>query len=449
LAGPGKDHPLLSGPVFGTFANCAAGMTPWGTYLTAEENVDDFFGNRENAVLEPELERVYARFGARARESLYRWEFADRRFDTAHTPREPLKFGWIVEIDPRDAARPIKKRTALGRFQHEGATTVLSGDGRAVVYMGDDDGFEYFYKFVTRGRFDPERPAANRDLLDSGSLHVARLADDGSGEWLPLVWNEHPELTPQRGFASQGDVVLHCREAAERVGATPLDRPEDVAVNPLDGRVYVACTQNTLRGGNAGGSGSARPDMAAEAGSPRAPNPSGHILEFIERGDDPAATSFRWDVFLLAGDPRGGGLLGVLPQTGDGPLPPGATYFAGYSNPDALSAFANPDNLGFDQDGNLWIVTDGAQPGDNNNGCFVCPTRGAERGAVRQFMSAPIGAEVSGCEVMPDGRSLFLTVQHPGSGGTVEEPRSRWPDGAAPRGSLIAIRVIDGRKVGS
>jgi secreted PhoX family phosphatase len=167
LAGPGKDHPLLSGPVFGTFANCAAGMTPWGTYLTAEENVDDFFGNRENAVLEPELERVYARFGARARESLYRWEFADRRFDTAHTPREPLKFGWIVEIDPRDAARPIKKRTALGRFQHEGATTVLSGDGRAVVYMGDDDGFEYFYKFVTRGRFDPERPAANRDLLDS------------------------------------------------------------------------------------------------------------------------------------------------------------------------------------------------------------------------------------------------------------------------------------------
>jgi secreted PhoX family phosphatase len=141
--------------------------------------------------------------------------------------------------------------------------------------------------------------------------------------------------------------------------------------------------------------------------------------------------------------------LGVLPQTGDGPLPPGATYFAGYSNPDALSAFANPDNLGFDQDGNLWIVTDGAQPGDNNNGCFVCPTRGAERGAVRQFMSAPIGAEVSGCEVMPDGRSLFLTVQHPGSGGTVEEPRSRWPDGAAPRGSLIAIRVIDGRKVGS
>jgi hypothetical protein len=450
ISGPAKDHPLLAGRAVGTFANCAAGTTPWGTYLTAEENADDFFGNRENAVLEPELERAYSRFGARAQESLYRWEFTDARFDAARTPREPLKFGWIVELDPRDASRPIKKRTALGRFKHEGATTVLSRDGRAVVYMGDDEGFECFYKFVTQARFDAGRPEANRDLLDAGTLYVAKFADDGSGEWLPLVWNEHPELTPERGFASQADVVLHCREAADRIGATALDRPEGVAVNPIDGRVYLSCTQNTLRGGAAGTASPRAPEMAVDAASPRAPNPSGHILEFIEHGDDPAATTFHWDVFLLAGDPRAGEFLRALPPTSSPPLAPEVTYFGGYANPGALSAFANPDNLGFDPDGNLWIVTDGAQPGDYNNGCFVCPTRGADRGAVRQFMSGPIGAEVCGCELTPDGRSLFLTLQHPGSGGTVEEPRSHWPDGGerAPRASLIAIRAIDGRKVG-
>jgi uncharacterized protein len=281
-------------------------------------------------------------------------------------------------------------------------------------------------------------------------LYVARLHDDGSGEWLPLVWNEHPELTPERGFASQGDVVIRCREAADRVGATPLDRPEDVAVSPVDRRVYLACTQNAQRDPaeyepSVGGSG-----RGVEAGSPRAPNPSGHILELIEQGNDPAAARFRWEVFVLAGDPRAG-LLGVLPQTEGQALAAEATYFAGFTNPGEISAFANPDNLGFDRDGNLWIVTDGTQPGGNNNGCFVCPTQGPDRGAVRQFMSGPIGAEVCGCELTPDGRTLFLTVQHPGSGGSVEEPISRWPDGgdAAPRASLIAVYPQDpARKLG-
>jgi secreted PhoX family phosphatase len=451
LAGPAQNHPLLGAPgdaptpVLGTFNNCAAGTTPWGTYLTAEENTDDFFGNLDQAQLAPELAHAYRRFGARRRESVYRWEFADPRFDVAASPTEPLKFGWIVELDPRDAALPIKKRTALGRFKHEAATTVLTRDGRVAVYMGDDEAFEYFYKFVTARKFDPNAPESNRDLLDSGTLYVARLFDDGSGEWLPLVWNEHPELTPARGFRSQGDVVLRCREAADVLGATPLDRPEDVAVSPINGHVYVSCTQNTERSA----ADTAHP--GADAGNPRAPNPSGHILELIEDGGDAAATGLRWEVFVLAGDPQAGGLLGVLPRTTDLPLPADATYFAGFTNAAQISGFANPDNLGFDRDGNLWIVTDGAQPGDNNNGCFVCPTQGEWRGAVRQFMSGPIGAEICGCELTPDGRTLFLTVQHPGAGGTAEAPISDWPDGgiSAPRSSLIAIYAQDAtRRVG-
>jgi len=458
FAGPAENHALLAGVdadgpgrVLGTLCNCAGGTTPWGTYLTAEENTDDFFGNLEQAELPSGLARAYERFGARARESIYRWEFADARFDVARTPHEPLKFGWIVEIDPHDATQPIKKRTALGRFKHEAATTVLTADGRVAVYMGDDQVFEYFYKFVTAGRFDPARPERNRDLLDTGTLYAAKLNEDGSGEWLPLVWNEHPELTPARGFHSQGDVVVYCREAADRVGATPLDRPEDVAVRPVDGRVYLSCTENTERG-----EGDAAPSVGAhtpgsDAANPRAPNPSGHILELIEDAGDAGAMRFRWEVFMLAGDPRAGGLLAALPRTGDLPLAADVTYFAGFADPGKLSAFANPDNLGFDGDGNLWIVTDGTQPGDNNNGCFVCPTQGEWRGAVRQFMSGPVGAEVCGCTFTPDDRTLFLTVQHPGEGGSVEEPRSHWPDGgdAAPRSSLIAIHPEDAaRKVG-
>ena len=451
LTGPAQGHALLGAAggapaqALGTLCNCAGGTTPWGTYLTAEENIDDFFGNLDSAALPAELARAYARFGARRRESAYRWEFADARFDVARSPNEPLKFGWIVEIDPRDASQPIKKRTALGRFKHEAATTTLTADDRVAVYMGDDEAFEYLYKFVTAQPFDAARPERNRDLLDSGTLFVAKFLADGSGEWVPLVWNEHPELAAARGFASQGDVVIRCREAADRVGATPLDRPEDVAVHPLDGRVYVACTQNVSRA-EAGAD-----TEGARAANPRVPNPSGHILEVAERGGDAGATSFRWEVFVLAGDPASGALLGALPRTHDAPLPPDAGYFAGLTMPAELSAFANPDNLTFDRNGNLWIVTDGVQPGGNNNGCFVCPTQGAWRGAVRQFMSGPVGAEICGCELTPDDGTLFLTVQHPGSGGTVEAPISTWPDGgdAAPRSSLVAIYAEDaGRKVG-
>lgn len=458
IAGPARNHPLLNPKgertplAFGTFGNCAAGTTPWRTYVTAEENVDDYFGNGAAANFDAETERAHKRFGVRLRDSAHRWEYVDPRFDMAANPAESLKFGWIVELDPFDPGSRPKKRTALGRFKHESATTVLAADGRAVVYMGDDQQFEYFYKFVSRGRFDPARPEANRDLLDDGTLYVARLGDDGQGEWLPLVHGEQPELTTAHGFASQADVLLRCREAADALGATPLDRPEDVAVNPRTGDVYVACTQSLGRDGGTVEVGGRMLDTKTDRSSPRAPNAAGHIIELVEQLGDAAATSFRWDIFLLAGAPTRDGLLAVLPAEHAASLDQNATYFGGATESAELSAFANPDNLGFDADGNLWIVTDGNQPDGNNDGCFVCPTDGPERGQVRQFMSAPVGAEVCGCEFAAGGGTLFLTLQHPGEAGSATSPQSHWPDGgdAAPRPSVIAIEPESrGRKFGT
>jgi secreted PhoX family phosphatase len=277
---------------------------------------------------------------------------------------------------------------------------------------------------------------------------------------------------------------MRCREAADLVGATPLDRPEDVAVHPRNGRVYLACTQGAQRGlrppprppqaAGANPAAGAAPAAAApaataagatppaaaapaagapaaaevpafpapDAANPRGPNPYGHILEFSEAGGDAAAREFRWEVFILAGDPAEEGLASSVIA---GRLASAVAYYAGRSDSKGLSAFANPDNLGFDPAGNLWIVTDGTQPDNNNNGCFICPTEGPDRGLVRQFMSGPVGAELAGATFAPDGQSLFISVQRPGSGSTIEEPNSHWPDGgdAQPRSSLIAIRSID------
>ncbi len=457
IRGPARGHRLLttnadrSGTLaLGTFANCAGGKTPWGTYLTAEENIDDYFSHGPTVLRQSDDRELHAalRRAATREDSLYGWDYVDARFDMRREPHEPLRHGWIVEIDPRRPDLPPRKRTALGRFQHEGANTILCRDGRVAAYMGDDEKYEYVYKFVTRGRFDAKNPSANTDLLDDGVLYAARFNADGSGVWLPLVQSEAGPLNTANGFATQGDVVVKARAAADLLGATPMDRPEDVEPSPITGRVYVACTKTADRTSESRAQefNGRRVDLAADAANPRPNNRHGHIIEIIESGDDAAATTFRWNVFLLAGDPREGRYLTSLTNVKPGSLDPLDTYFAGFAGRAVQSPLFCPDNLGIDPSGRLWIVTDHDEQGRPNNGCFVVPTTGPQRGRLRQLASGPVGAELCGCEFTPDGRTLFLTVQHPGEGGSIDEPISHWPDGGRlpARPSLVAIERTDG-----
>ena len=464
ITGPARGHELLrtradprGTTVLGTLANCAGGRTPWGTYLTAEENVDDYFGGyRSYCGSDAADARVVA---AHRRLPLlelshHGWEHTVARFDVRREPREALRFGWIVEIDPYDPGSPVRKRTALGRFSHEGASCALARDGRVAVYSGDDDKFEYLYKFVSRDPCDPRRREANRDLLDHGTLYVARFDADGSGEWLPLVHGQGL-LVESAGFADQGELLVKAREAADLVGATPMDRPEDVEAGAGDGRVFVAFTKNddrTLESSRRSADGRIV-EFRVDAPNPRPANQFGHILEILEHDGDVAARRFRWNVFLLAGDPQAPGSR-LLVDSADlvpGRLSAADTYYAGRPAGADLAPIGCPDNLSLDPDGNLWIVTDGAQPRGDNNGGFAVPIDGPGRGLLRQFMSAPSGAEVCGCEFTPDGETMFLSIQHPGEGGTLDRPVSDWPDGgnAPPRPSIVAIRKRGGGRVGS
>jgi uncharacterized protein len=421
ITGPARGHPLLrtaadpSGTrVRGTLNNCAGGQTPWGTFLTAEENVDRYFGNGAAiAGADAGIREAHRRLPPRAA-SMHGWEQADPRFDLAREPNELLRFGWIVEIDPYDPTATPRKRTALGRCKHECAATALTRDGRLAVYSGDDDRFEYLYKFVTTARVHPTDRSSNRDLLDHGVLHVARFDADSGGRWLPLVHGQGP-LIAANGFASQADVLIKLRTAADLLGATPMDRPEDVAPDAATGRVYLALTSNEHRAAEAktGHFNGRELDLGPNAANPRGPNPYGHIVEIEEEGGDCGAESFRWGIFLAGGDAA------------------------------APSPFGSPDNLALDRAGNLWIVTDGSQPGGFNNGCYVVPTRGPERGRIRQVMSAPRGAEVCGCSFTTDGSTLLLCIQHPGEGGSLADPVSQWPDGPGhvPRPSLVALEL--------
>ncbi|HKU16282.1 MAG TPA: PhoX family phosphatase [Steroidobacteraceae bacterium] len=459
IGGPARGSALLRTAddpegvrVLGTFGNCAGGETPWGTYLTAEENIQDYFGNLEQlkarSDVDPHVVESHRRWRMWKTHSLYSWEAVDARFDLPRTPNEPLRFGWIVEIDPREPTRPPVKRTALGRFAHEGASPFVARDGRVAVYMGDDDKFEHIYKFVSDGRFDPKNPAANRDLLDRGTLYVARLDDSGRGQWLPLVFDPQGPLNPAAGFRDQAEVVIKARAAATVLGATAMDRTEDMDVNPVSGRIYVACTRNENRTAKAGRIMYAgrEVDSGIDRANPRGANPFGHIIEIHEANDDHTAREFSWEVFLLAGDPAGGRLVTDLTQVRQD-----STYYAGYGNADELSPIGSPDNVGFDRDGNLWIVSDGPQPRGANDGCWVCPTEGPQRGRLQQFMSGPFGAEICGCQFTPDCETLFLSIQHPGEGGSVAEPRSHWPDGPGtqPRSSVIAVTREGGGTIGS
>jgi len=400
--------------VRGTLNNCAGGKTPWGTLLTAEENFSGYFANRES-LPDGEVRAIHRRLNVASGATSRRWERFHDRFDVVKEPHEPFRFGWVVEVDPYDPSFVPRKRTALGRFKHEGATTTLAPDGRLAAYMGDDERFEFIYKFVSAGKYNPDQREANFNLLDEGILFVARFHPDGTGAWIPLLFGFGP-LTAANGFRSQGDVLIKTRLAADAVGGTRMDRPEDVETNPVNRRVYVALTNNTQRA-----------TTNTDNANPRVNNRHGHILEITESGNDPAATRFTWEIFMLCGDPN---------NPADRP-----TFFAGFDTR-LVSAISNPDNFAFDQRGNLWIATDG-QPGTlrSNDGLFAVPTEGPERGYLRQFMSVPAGGEMCGPEFSPDDTTLFCSIQHPGSGGVLfTRVVSNWPDGTQPpKPSVLAV----------
>lgn len=415
LSGPGASHPWFGGKpdVHGMINNCAGGKTPWGTVLTCEENTHGYFANAAR-VKDEEQRAHYEAYRIRAGRSYFQWEEYHERFDLARNPGEAARYGWVVEIDPRDPDFTPRKRTSMGRFSHEGANTAVAKDGRVVVYSGDDRVHGYVYKFVSSRPWNPRYRSENRDLLDDGTLYVARFDDDGGGTWLPLV----PD-GPLEGW-SQADILVRTREAATALGATPMDRPEDIEVNPVNGRVYLACTKNPVAAGD-------------KKANPRSPNPHGHVIEFDELGGDLGATQFTWSMFLLCGDPT----------TDD------STFYAG-ADLSRVNPVSCPDNVAFDDRGNLWISTDGqGRSLKVNDSLYAVATAGPDRGVTKRFLSGPVGCEICGPEFAPDGRTLFVNIQHPGEGSGLENPSSRWPHGDIPRPSLVAIRREDGGLIGS
>lgn len=394
--------------VHGTLGNCAGGTTPWGTILSGEENFNGYFAWAADT---PEQRRYSA---SSTTTTSTGWESYDPRFN-AHDPdfvNEPNRFGYIVEIDPQDPTSTPRKHTAMGRFKHEGANVQVARDGRVVAYMGDDERNDYLYKFVSKNRISGSRKK-NLSLLSEGDLYVAKFAGnspateisgsgalptdgafDGTGSWIPLTRNGRSAVP---GFSTE-QVLVHTRLAADAVGATKMDRPEDVQPSPATGKIYVALTNNSGR-------------TAVDEANPVTGNRYGHVLELTETKGH-SGTSFGWSVLLLCGDP----------ETFDN------AYFAGFPK-ESVSPISCPDNLAFDSVGDLWISTDGAPSTIGlADGLFKVPLTGPERGHVQQFLAVPRDAETCGPVIHDREGLVFVAVQHPGEDGTFDAPNSLFPD---------------------
>lgn len=418
----------------GTLNNCAMGPTPWGTYLAAEENWHGYFANSSS-----DQPREQTRHGVGS-SSRYDWELAAGgadayvRFDvtpgmgdaTSDYRNEANTYGYMVEIDPFTPEAKPQKRTALGRFGHEGVIFAPVTEGKPVVcYSGDDSRFEYIYKFVSSQPYSAA--TAGGYLLDDGTLYVAKFNDDGSGEWLALSLEDADFAAKVAaaegttvgniefdGFDDQADVLLNTRLAADIAGATPMDRPEWGAVDPNTGEVYFTLTNN-----------SRRTEDQTDAANPQAENRTGHIIRWTEENSDHAATSFDWDIFVFGGEQ---GTETVVDGEAVVTL-------------DDDNIFNSPDGLWFDYNGRLWIQTDGsdAEPYQNNMMLAANPvTR-----EIKRFFVGPVGCEVTGVVTTPDVKTMFVNIQHPGA---------NWPfgtEGDHPRDATVIVTRNDGGVIGA
>lgn len=442
--GPAAGHPRLQTAqdptgqhVIGTLNNCAGGMTPWGTWLMAEENFHGYFWSDETGFDgKPDLStqreaRQMRRYGIPGR--WYAWGKYFDRFNIDKIPNEVNRFGWVVEVDPHDPQSVPVKHTALGRFSHEGAETCIAASGQLVIYMGDDARFEYLYKYVSRDTVSDDRQR-NSSLLNKGTLYVARFEADGQLTWLPLTFGQGP-LTAENGFASQADVLIDARLAADALGATPMDRPEDAQPRG-DGTAYVMLTNNSRRKAH-----------ETNAANPRAKSGFGHIIEIKETNNDHASETANWQILVQCGDPQ---IADV-----------GAQW-----NPETSDSgwFGSPDNCTFDAQGRLWVATDQGskwRKTGKSDGLYAVETEGPLRGHSKLFFRCPVGAELCGPCFAPDDESLFLAVQHPGTDGTkalkgferastFDDPATRWPDfdpQMPPRPSIVVVTKKGGGKI--
>jgi uncharacterized protein len=407
--------------VRGTLNNCGGRMTPWGTYLTCEANFHQYFANRAALPHDDSRKAVHGRYGLPTGQSPRRWERYHARFDLNQEPNEPFRFGWVMEIDPYDPHYPPRKHTSLGRFKHEGATCVLAPDGRVAVYTGDAERYEYLYKFVTTGHFNPRRRELNFGLLDSGTLYVARFNDDGTGEWLPLAYGHGP-LTEANGFASQSDILINTRWAADLLGATRMDRLDGIATNPSNGKVYCVMTHTSRR----------THEQVAPVNR-RGVNRYGHLIECTEDRSDCTAETFTWALLLFWGESSN---------------PADGAYFTGV-NPRLGRPVSSPRQISFDLCGNLWVATASqAAAFRKNDGVYAIPVAGLERGSLHQFLSSVPGGTITGLTFTPNNHTLFCSVQHPGKGSSLDDPSSTWPDRTIPpRPSVIAVEKSESSRV--
>ena len=408
FSGPAAGSALLANSAgnepLGTLNNCANGYTPWGTYLTCEENFNGYFGSTD-ASWRPTAEE--ARYGVTAAGFGYEWHKFDPRFDRSQPgyQNEINRFGWVVEIDPENPkAKPVK-RTALGRIKHEGAEVVVGKGNRVVVYMGDDERFDYIYKFVS-ARDYKKMIAAGKSPLDEGTLYAARFNDDGTGNWL--------ELSPRNPALSSwtiDKILVHTRLAADLAGATKMDRPEWISTG-ADGWQYGTLTNNSNRGRTG--------QPGVNAANPIPQNTDGHIIRWKD-SDGNLGGAFQWNLFLISRETfdEGGQMYG------------------------------SPDGIWADPDGRIFIQTDGPQPGGNNDQMLVADSKTKE---IKRIFTGVAGCEVTGVAVTPNRKTMFVNLQHPGDG---DPKRTNFPApftgaaGPVPRDCTIVITRKDGGIIGS